>query len=74
MLWDHPIESRAIHGKKMPDVQAGFRKDQETQYIIVDIYWIVDKAKIYKKKSVCASLIIKKSLQICKLCKAVEYA
>lgn len=62
MLWDHPIENRAIHGEKnMPDVQAGFGKDQGTQYIIVDVYWIVDKAKKYKKKSACASSIIKTS-------------
>ena len=36
---------------KLPDVQAGFRKGRGTRDQIVNIYWIIEKAREFPKKS-----------------------
>ena len=36
----------------VPDVQAGFRKGRGTRYQIVNICWIIEKARELKKKKV----------------------
>ena len=35
----------------IPDVQAGFRKGRGTRDQIVNICWIIEKAREFKKKS-----------------------
>ena len=35
---------------ELPDVQPGFRKGRETRDQIVNISWIIDKAREFKKK------------------------
>ena len=34
---------------ELPDVQAGFRKGREARYQIVNIYWIIEKAREFQK-------------------------
>ena len=34
-----------------PDVQAGFRKDRGARDQIVNIYWIIEKAREFQKKN-----------------------
>ena len=34
---------------KLPDVQAGFRKDRETRDQIANIHWIIEKAREFQK-------------------------
>ena len=34
---------------KLPDVQAGFRKGRETRDQIVNIHWILEKAREFQK-------------------------
>ena len=35
--------------QELPDVQAGFRKGRKTRGQIVNIYWIIEKAREYQK-------------------------
>ena len=35
--------------QELPDVQAGFRKDKRTRYQIVNIQWIIEKAREFQK-------------------------
>lgn len=44
----------------LPDVHAGFRKDQGTRDIIADTCWIIEKAKNIIKNSVCTFLTIER--------------
>ena len=51
--------------QEVPDVQAGFRKGRGTRDQIVNICWIIEKAREFqKKKSTSASLIIPKTLTV----------
>ena len=34
---------------ELPDVQPGFRKGRGTRYQIVNIHWIIEKAKEFQK-------------------------
>ena len=36
----------------LPEVQAGFRKDRGTRGQIVNICWIIEKARDFQKKSI----------------------
>ena len=36
--------------RELPDVQAGFRKGRETKDQIVNIRWIMEKAREFQKK------------------------
>ena len=38
---------------EIPDVQAGFRKDRGTRDQIVNICWIMEKAKEFQKNTFC---------------------
>ena len=49
---------------ELPDVQAGFRKDRETRDQIVNICWIIEKAREFQKKSTSASLTMLKPLTV----------
>ena len=35
--------------RELPDVQADFRKGRGTRDQIVNIYWIIEKARVYQK-------------------------
>ena len=35
--------------RKLPDVQAGFRKARETEDQIANIHWIIEKAQEFQK-------------------------
>ena len=50
--------------QKLPDVQAGFRKDRETRDQIANICWIIEKAREFKKTSTSASLTMLKPLTV----------
>ena len=41
-----------------PDVQAGFRKVRGTRDQIANIFWIIEKARKFQKKSISAFLSI----------------
>ena len=50
---------------QLPDVQAGFRKGRGTRDQIVNIRWIIEKAREFqKKKLACASLTMLKPLTV----------
>ena len=49
---------------ELPDVQAGFRKCRGTTDQIVNIYWIIQKAKEFQKKSISALLTVPKPLHV----------
>ena len=49
--------------QEVPDVQAGFRKGRGTRDQIVNICWIIEKAKEFKK-STSASLTMLKLLTV----------
>ena len=36
--------------RKLPDVQAGFRKGRGTRDQIANVHWIIEKAKEFQKK------------------------
>lgn len=55
------MQIRVYMERGMSDVQAGFRKGQETWNIIADAYWVTKKAKEYQNKSEHTSQIIEKS-------------
>ena len=39
--------------RKLPDVQAGFRKGRGTRDQIANIYWIIEKAREFQKNIYC---------------------
>ena len=43
---------------ELPDVQAGFRKGRGTRDQIANIFWIIEKARKFQKKSISAFLSI----------------
>ena len=51
--------------QELPDVQAGFRKDRRTKNQIVNIHWLIEKAKeLPPKKSTSASLTMRKPFTV----------
>ena len=42
--------------REFPDVQAGYRKGRGTRDQIVNIHWIIEKAREFQKKPTSASL------------------
>ena len=51
--------------RELPDVQAGFRKGQGTRDQIVNIHWIIEKAREFQKKtSISALLTMPKPLTV----------
>ena len=49
--------------RELPDVQAGFRKGRGTRDQIASIYWIIEKAREFQKKT-SASLTTLKPLTV----------
>ena len=50
---------------KLPDVQAGFRKSRGTRDQIANIFWIIEKAREFQKKtSISALLTMPKPLTV----------
>ena len=49
---------------ELPDVQAGFRKGRGTRDQIVNIHWIIEKAREFQKTSISALLTTPKSLTV----------
>ena len=49
---------------EIKDVQAGFRKGRGTRNQIVNIHWIIKKARKFQKKSTSASLTMLKLLTV----------
>ena len=43
---------------ELPDVQPGFRKGRETRDQIVNIWWIIEKAREFQKKKSTSALLI----------------
>ena len=51
---------------KLPDVQAGFRKDRGTRDEIANIRWIIEKAREFQEKtSTSVLLTMPKPLTVC---------
>ena len=50
--------------QKLPDVQAGFRKGRGTRNQIVNIHWIIKKAREFQKTSTSALLTMPKPLTV----------
>ena len=51
--------------QELPDVQAGFRKGRGTRDQIANICWIMEKARVQKKKkSISAFMTTPKSLTV----------
>ena len=51
--------------QELPDVQAGFRKGRGTRDQIVNIHWIIKKAReFHKKTSISALLTMPKPLTV----------
>ena len=50
--------------RKIPDVQAGFRKGRGTRDQISNICWIIEKSREFQKTSTSASLTILKPLTV----------
>ena len=50
--------------RELPDVQAGFRKGRGTRDQIANIYWIIEKAREYRKTSISAFLTTPKNLTV----------
>jgi len=46
--------------RKLPDVQAGFRKGRGTRDQIANIRWIMEKAREFQKTSISALLSMPK--------------
>ena len=42
---------------ELPDVQAGFRKGRGTRHQIVNIHWIIEKARQFQKKTSISVLL-----------------
>jgi len=42
---------------ELPDVQAGFRKVRGTRGQIANIYWIIEKAREFQKKTSTSALL-----------------
>ena len=50
---------------ELPDVQAGFRKGRGTRDQIANIHWIIEKARVFQKKtSISALLTMPKPLTV----------
>ena len=50
--------------RKLPDVQAGFRKGRGTRDQIADIRWIIEKQESSRKTSISALLTMPKPLTV----------
>ena len=50
--------------RELPDVQAGFRKGRGTRDQIASIHWIMEKARVFQKKSISALLTMPKLLTV----------
>jgi len=48
----------------LPDVQAAFRKGRGTRDQIANIYWIIEKARVFQKISTSALLTMPKPLTV----------
>ena len=44
------VKLQQFMNRELPDVQAGFRKGRGTGYQIVNISWIIEKAREFQKK------------------------
>ena len=49
---------------ELPDVEAGFRKGRGARDQIANIYWIIEKAREYRKTSISAFLTTPKNLTV----------
>ena len=49
---------------ELPDVQAGFRKGRGTRDQILNIRWIIEKAREFQKASISALLTMPKPLKV----------
>ena len=48
----------------LPDVQAAFRKGRGTRDQIANIYWIIEKARVFQKISTSALFTMPKPLTV----------
>ena len=64
--------------QKLPDVQAGFRKDRGTRDQIANIHWIIEKAREFQKNIYfcfidCAKVFVYVTTNCGKFLKRWEY-
>ena len=60
------LQARLQHyvNREFPDVQAGFRKGRGTRDQIVNIHWIIEKQRNFRKTSISALLTMPKPLTV----------
>ena len=51
--------------RELPDVQAGFRKGRRTRDQVVNIHWIIEKAREFEKKYLLLLYWLHQSLWLC---------
>jgi len=49
----------------VPDVQPGFRKGRGTRYQVVNIHWIIEKAREFQRNIYFYFIDYKKTLTVC---------
>ena len=65
MLKSLQVRLQQYMNGELPDVQAGFRKGRGTRDQIVNIHWIMEKAREFQKKtSISALLTMPKPLTV----------
>ena len=57
MLTILPARPQQYVNCELPDVQAGFRKGRGTRDQIANIYWIMEKAREFQKKTSISALL-----------------
>jgi len=64
MLTILQARSQQYMNRELPDVQARFRKGRGTRDQIANIYWIIEKARVFQKISTSALLTMPKPLTV----------
>ena len=57
------LQQYMIH--ELPDIQAGFRKGRRTRDQVVNIHWIIEKAREFEKKYLLLLYWLHQSLWLC---------
>ena len=61
MVKTHQVRPQKYMNQELPDVQAGFRKGRGTRDQIVNICWIIVKAREFQKNICCCFIDYAKS-------------
>ena len=59
-----PGQASTVHSCELPDVQAGFRNGRGTRDRVVNIHWIIEKAREFHKNSYFCFIDYTKALTV----------